>query len=145
VPTNLSQGQPLVLNASATADNIGLASVVWHITGPFGFDVLTNTSAATVALGLPGDYHATVIATDTAGNVATRTFDVHLAIAQQGPPGNGTGPGGGNGNGGGNGSAPTPASFVLPAAVLIIAGGLGAIAVLVRRRSRQGKDPPQAG
>ncbi len=147
LPANLSQGRSLVLNASGTHDDVGLASVIWHVTGPYGFDVFTSTSSAIVPVGLPGDYHATVIATDTTGNVATATFDVHVTVAQPGPTGNGTGTGDGNGNGSGNTSAPTPTSLALPSAVLIIGGGLGVVGALALRRSRRGKggEPPQAG
>jgi len=142
-PSQVVQGTAVSLNASATSDNLALASVSWHVTGPFAFDVTLSGASGVIELGLPGVYNATVTAVDAAGNRASQSFEIKVVPRTSG--GNG---GGGNpppaGNGTGSPGDPAASGGVAMAAVAIGAAAAAAAALFVFQR-RRGAKPPQAG
>ena len=87
VPASAFAGDRVVLNASGTTDDVGVASLGWRVTGPFAFDVELAGGVGVFVPPLPGTYNATVTARDAAGNAASRAFTIVVGVR----PGAGTG------------------------------------------------------
>jgi len=142
----LEAGGTLVLNASGTSDNVGLASVVWRVEGPSSFEAFVYGLTGVVVVPFEGLYRVTVTASDLAGNVATAAFNVTVAPRAAGTPGPspGPGPGGGpvplpqNGTLPGGEAQPPPAGTSGGALVLGAVGAAGIVgaAAYLRWRAR---------
>lgn len=87
LPASAYARDPVALNASATTDDVGVASIEWRITGPFAFDVWIAGPAGAFVPPVPGTYNATVTARDAAGNAASLSFTVVVVVG----PGSGGG------------------------------------------------------
>jgi len=68
----VDEGQPLFFDASASTDNVGIASYAWD----FGDDESSTDPAVSHVYGAPGTYTVTLTVTDAAGNAATATMTV---------------------------------------------------------------------
>ncbi len=66
------EGEPLFFDASASTDNVGVATYAWT----FGDSSTASGPTASHVYARPGTYQATLTVTDAAGNTATTTFTV---------------------------------------------------------------------
>ncbi len=69
---SVDETQSLFLDASASADNVGVVAYAWD----FGDGSSANTATANHAYAHPGVYHATLTVKDAAGNSASSSFQV---------------------------------------------------------------------
>jgi PKD repeat protein len=68
----VDEGEPLLFDASASTDNVGITSYMWT----FGDNSTATTATATHVYARPGAYAASLTVADGTGNVATSTFTV---------------------------------------------------------------------
>ncbi len=76
----VGQGVGVAFNASASTDNLGIASYSWD----FGDGTRAVTPAANHAYTTPGSYVATLTVTDYSGN--TNSASVHITVQDTTPP-----------------------------------------------------------
>jgi hypothetical protein len=148
IPSQVESGTNVVMNASATTDNVGVASIGWRVKGPFGYDQFVTGAEGSLQLAMLGEYNLTVTAQDAAGNTDTASFLVRVVPRPSG--GNSTGgspngtdpgsPGTGTGNGSGpvtpGTGNPAPSLGVLPAAASLLSAAaiVGWVHLWRRRR-----------
>jgi PKD repeat protein len=71
------EGDDLTLDASASRDNVGIASYVWTIIGEGGTEILTG-AVVNVPVARPGTLRLELRVTDAAGNTANDTIDIQV-------------------------------------------------------------------
>lgn len=133
VPREALVGQPVMLNASESTDDVGVVSFVWVVSDPAAPPVL-NGRFIPWTFRSPGNYTITLLLSDGEGNAASRVFDITIRSADAPviPPGPDGGAGGNAPGDGGQGGA-------LALAALIAGAAAGAGAVIALRRRRQGQ------
>ena len=68
----VDEGQPLFFDASASSDNVGVATYAWD----FGDNASSSQAAATHVYSTPGTYSASLTVTDAAGNFQRVQFTI---------------------------------------------------------------------
>ncbi len=144
LPTQVTAGSTLSLNASASSDNVGIATYLWKVRGPFGFDLQVMGVTGEVVLTSVGEYVVNLTAKDASGNAIWREFTVTVVPPSTAP---GPGPGPGPGPVGNPGPSPGPGTwsgdaasaartFQLGAAALGAAAAAALVAILLWRRRK---------
>jgi enediyne biosynthesis protein E4 len=147
LPSQLTSGSALVLNASSSSDNVGVATYLWKVRGPLGFDGQVVGATGEIVLTVVGDYIVNLTVKDGAGNAVWQEFSVAV-LARSTAPGPSEGPGPSPGPSGNPAPSPAPGTtqgdaasaartFELGAAVLGAAAGALLVGMALWRRRKE--------